>query len=106
MRLDKRVIDFSQLVPIRQWQVEMGRQPDIVGSNLCKWLDICYFFDVLDLRDLNLVFLDWSFGFGFFLSDADDESFFIGVHFVELFFGCDELEGFRPVEFGAVAHCD
>lgn len=84
----------------------MGRQSDIVRSYLRKRLHICNFFNVLDLRDLNLLFLDRSFGFGFFLSEADDESFFVGVHFVEFFFGRDELEGFRPVEFGAVAHCD
>lgn len=63
------MVDFSQLVIVSLWYVEMCCQSDVIWSDFSERFDISLSFDDFDLRSDDLLFGDCG---GFFGLNIDD----------------------------------
>jgi hypothetical protein len=90
---NESVVHFSQLVVLGIREVKVRWQTNVVGTYPCEFFDLGHSLYVVDFWDGNLLLFVRGDGFGIIRGD-DDESVLVGVDFIELFFCCDELEGF------------
>jgi len=103
MCFDKGVIDFGKFVIVCRGKIEMCREPYIVRRNFCKFFNFGDSFDTLYFRDRDFLFFVRGEGLGL-VSRDHDEGVLVIIDLIELFFGADKLEWFRPIESFAVAH--
>lgn len=103
MCFDKGMIDLGQFVVVSRRKIEMSRKSYVVGCNFCKLFNFGDSFDSLYFWYGNFLFFMGGERLGL-VSRDDDEGVLVIIDLIELFFGGDKLERFRPIESFAVAH--